>query len=98
MYRCIENRTADIISVLETEKEQGRAKRPWWVLRCWWDRGLERDIAMHRLRVERLKQRLDEVVFLWRVVSQDVRPKGREERRLRFRGSGVIGVEHDDRV
>ena len=73
MYETIENRTTDIISVLGTEKEMGRANRPWWVLKCCWDRKLEGDIEMHRRQLERLGERLDEVNFLWNVISHDVR-------------------------
>ena len=74
MCRSIENRMADIVSLLELEKERGRAKRPWWVLRWWWDRDLEGNIAVHRRQVERLRERLNEVVFLWSVVEHDGRP------------------------
>jgi len=74
MYRSIENRTADIVSLLEMEKQRGRAKRPWWVLSWWWDTELEHDLAMHRRQVQRVKERLDEVVFLWQLISHDVRP------------------------
>ncbi|KAF8446850.1 hypothetical protein BGX38DRAFT_618172 [Terfezia claveryi] len=72
VFRGIENDTADIISVLETEKEMGRGKRPWWAPMWWWDSELERDITIHNRQVEGLKETLDDAVFLWHVISHDL--------------------------
>ncbi|RPB27953.1 hypothetical protein L211DRAFT_845945 [Terfezia boudieri ATCC MYA-4762] len=77
MYRSIENNTADIISVLEAEKEMGRGNRPWWVPMSCWDSELERDITIHSREVEKLKKKLDEAVFLWYIISHDLRLRDR---------------------